>query len=436
MNAGSSSATASSASSSRSRSVRTLSGADRRRAHAVARLAGAPADARRAGALDLSLGDYLELGNGSSRAAASTATPFSPTRSSRVRRHLPRRRPGAGTGVIVGLYEALRLSTRARFPGPKTQLRNTCKNIPLPLPSYHRLGVAGEPHSQKFVVQCHVAGLRGTVRGEGAGRRRAEQQARGSGLRTADADADDGLPLWHGWTPPAGRMSFSRSDDAQLPGRDQGLDHLAAAATTRHRLPGIKTDAAAQIIYVDTPGLHPWRRADASGHLDHDRARQARRRGRRPAGDFCRRLDRGGRRHRRSLVTGLARWRWFWSSTRSYHVPGPRDAVAADRGLVGQVRLRRDRGVRGAATTWTRLERALIKYLPAQPRSIPPDQITDRSERFLAAELVREQVFRCFGEEVPYAVAVQIRSSGRRGNSCYIDRSVNSGWRRKARRRS
>ena len=54
------------------------------------------------------------------------------------------------------------------------------------------------------------------------------------------------------------------------------------------------------------------------------------------------------------------------------------------------------------------LESTLLRYLPQQPPLFPEDQVSDRSERFLAAELVREQVFRSIGQEVPYSVAVGI----------------------------
>jgi GTPase len=54
------------------------------------------------------------------------------------------------------------------------------------------------------------------------------------------------------------------------------------------------------------------------------------------------------------------------------------------------------------------LEREIVRLLPEQPPMFPADQITDRSERFLAAELVREQIFRGFGQEIPYASAVKI----------------------------
>ena len=47
---------------------------------------------------------------------------------------------------------------------------------------------------------------------------------------------------------------------------------------------------------------------------------------------------------------------------------------------------------------------------PAGPHLFPEDQITDRSQRFLAAELVREKIVRQLGDELPYATAVEIES--------------------------
>jgi len=48
------------------------------------------------------------------------------------------------------------------------------------------------------------------------------------------------------------------------------------------------------------------------------------------------------------------------------------------------------------------------KYLPESEPFFEDDAITDRSERFLAAEIVREKVFRLTGDEIPYGVAVEI----------------------------
>lgn len=50
----------------------------------------------------------------------------------------------------------------------------------------------------------------------------------------------------------------------------------------------------------------------------------------------------------------------------------------------------------------------IMALLPHAPPLYPSEQLTDRSERFLAAELIRERVFHHTVQEIPYAVAVQI----------------------------
>lgn len=54
------------------------------------------------------------------------------------------------------------------------------------------------------------------------------------------------------------------------------------------------------------------------------------------------------------------------------------------------------------------IEQELLKYLPKQPPMFEEDFVTDRSTRFLAAEIVREKLMRALGEEVPYGVTVEI----------------------------
>lgn len=56
------------------------------------------------------------------------------------------------------------------------------------------------------------------------------------------------------------------------------------------------------------------------------------------------------------------------------------------------------------------LLQAMAAALPPGPPYFPPDILTDVSERFLAAELIREQVLRLTGEEIPYATAVTVDS--------------------------
>jgi GTP-binding protein Era len=56
----------------------------------------------------------------------------------------------------------------------------------------------------------------------------------------------------------------------------------------------------------------------------------------------------------------------------------------------------------------TELREALRRHLPASEPIYDKDDITDRSERFLASEILREKVFRFTGEELPYSVSVVI----------------------------
>jgi GTP-binding protein Era len=63
-----------------------------------------------------------------------------------------------------------------------------------------------------------------------------------------------------------------------------------------------------------------------------------------------------------------------------------------------------------------RLEREIRQYLPEGERIFDEDDITDRSEKFLAAEIVREKVFRFVGDELPYTSTVIIEQFEQEGN--------------------
>lgn len=55
-----------------------------------------------------------------------------------------------------------------------------------------------------------------------------------------------------------------------------------------------------------------------------------------------------------------------------------------------------------------RLEAVLAGYLPISTAHYPKDQITDKSVRFMVAEIIREKIFREFSKELPYATTVEI----------------------------
>jgi GTP-binding protein Era len=59
---------------------------------------------------------------------------------------------------------------------------------------------------------------------------------------------------------------------------------------------------------------------------------------------------------------------------------------------------------------------AIRTHLPQQPAIYGEDELTDKNERFLAAELLREKIFRLLGDELPYSVAVEIEKFEQEGN--------------------
>jgi GTP-binding protein Era len=71
-------------------------------------------------------------------------------------------------------------------------------------------------------------------------------------------------------------------------------------------------------------------------------------------------------------------------------------------------------------TQVSHLKKILKAYLPEGPPQHDEEEITDRPERFLAAELVREKLFRLLGEELPYAAAVMVEKYEQRGNVRHI----------------
>lgn len=54
------------------------------------------------------------------------------------------------------------------------------------------------------------------------------------------------------------------------------------------------------------------------------------------------------------------------------------------------------------------LKQEVLARLPEGPHLFPPDQVTDRSERFIAGEIVREKLMRRLGDELPHRIAVVV----------------------------
>ena len=198
------------------------------------------------------------------------------------------------------------------------------------------------------------------------------------------------------------------------------------AQTTRHRIQGIRTDERAQLVFVDTPGF------------------QTR---------FSNALNRAMNRSVTSTLAGVdaivmvvEAWEWDERDDAVLallprHAPVVLALNKVDRvkdraklaKLLAECAARRDFAalVPVSAEKGSQvkvLAEEVAKLLPEAAPTYGPDEITDRSERFLAAELVRERLFRLLGDELPYTTAVVIDQFSEDGAlrriaaSIYVDR--------------
>jgi GTPase len=180
--------------------------------------------------------------------------------------------------------------------------------------------------------------------------------------------------------------------------------------TTRHRLLGIHTTGDAQTIYVDTPGLH-------------------RRGGSRAMNRIMNRAASGAIADVDVVLFVAEGLKWtdeddyILGLLKEVEIPvvlalNKVDRVHDKAALLPHIDALRERYpfraiVPVSATHGSQvpeLERTLIALLPESPPLYPEEQVTDRSERFLAAELVREKLMRHLGQELPYAVTVEIEN--------------------------
>ena len=190
--------------------------------------------------------------------------------------------------------------------------------------------------------------------------------------------------------------------------------------TTRHQILGIKTTAETQIIFVDTPGLHIREPRAINRYMN-----QA-------AGQAIRDVD--------VVVMVVDRTRW---TEEDELVLGELKKVRSSSFLaINKVDLLADKEqllphIQALAARHSfldivpvsalrqhnveQLETVIRAELPRGGHFYPADQLTDRSRRFLAAELVREKITRQLGDELPYAATVEIEQFKQQGKVLHID---------------
>ena len=177
--------------------------------------------------------------------------------------------------------------------------------------------------------------------------------------------------------------------------------------TTRHSILGISTLPGGQVVYVDTPGIHAGK--------DHAMNRYLNRTAKSVVADV-------------DLVL-LVVEAGVWTAEDEAVIEAVAAAGVPSFLVVNKVDRLRDRRalleyLRSVAAkheflevfpvsarrgeNLPRLQEAVLKAMPAGPPLFPEDQLSDRSERFFAAELVREQLTRRYAREIPYALTVEI----------------------------
>ena len=177
--------------------------------------------------------------------------------------------------------------------------------------------------------------------------------------------------------------------------------------TTRHTLLGIKTDVDCQAIYVDTPGIHQSQKKAINRMMN------------RSAESVINDVD--------VIVFVVDKFKWtdedqlVLEKLRSVKCPvilaiNKVDQVEDKQQLLPHMeeisqKMTFDHIVPLSALTGAsvdQLEELIKSNLPEDVYFYDEEQLTDKSERFLAGELVREKVMRQLGDEVPYAVALEI----------------------------
>lgn len=190
--------------------------------------------------------------------------------------------------------------------------------------------------------------------------------------------------------------------------------------TTRHNMLGIKTEGNTQLIFVDTPGLHSNQTKAINRYMN------------RAAESAMRDVD--------VIVFVVDRNIWseaddkvaeevFKAKAPVIIVMNKLDRLESKADLLPHIQTLSKRfptaqlipvsALKGKQLE--ELESAIQQFIPEAVHYFPEDQITDRSQRFLVAELVREKITRQLGAEVPYEVTVEIEVFKYEGKICHIN---------------
>ncbi|UJF24813.1 GTPase Era [Suttonella sp. R2A3] len=193
--------------------------------------------------------------------------------------------------------------------------------------------------------------------------------------------------------------------------------------TTRHALLGIYTRGETQIVFVDTPGIHDERKKAINRQMN------------RAAWQSMEYVD------AIIHVSEFARW-----TAEDTHIAESINALKLPKiHVLNKIDRCKDKSTLFSALSeiqeradWQEivpvsaqhehnldaLENSLAQYMPEQPWLFPEEQITTAGMRFMAAEIIREKLFRYLHQELPYELGVIIERYSEEDSMIQIDATI------------
>lgn len=192
------------------------------------------------------------------------------------------------------------------------------------------------------------------------------------------------------------------------------------AQTTRHQILGIKTSSQCQVMYVDTPGLNQQVACKAINRYMNRAATNALR----DVDVVIMVVDR----HHWNEADELVCAKLQYISCPMLVVVNKLDRLTDRQGLLPHLQYLQQRLSNAIivpvsaryGTHVQQLTQLVEARLPYGQHIFPADQITDRSARFIAAELVREKIMRQLGDELPYQMTVTIEAFSQEDDILHI----------------
>ena len=187
------------------------------------------------------------------------------------------------------------------------------------------------------------------------------------------------------------------------------------AQTTRHKIQGVLTEENAQMVFIDTPGIHKPKHklGDFMVNLAENALNEV------DAILFMINADEGYGKGDQYILDRLQK-----VNSPVFLIINKIDLIHPDDlfPLIDQYKEKYDfkeiipiSALQG--NNISRLLEVLKSYLPDGPKYYPGDQVTDHPERFLMGELIREKVLELTREEVPHSIAVVIENIEKRNTA-------------------